>query len=116
MYRKLQLQQVPQLVEKFNIPELGFKSPVIIKEFANVTCCQYFNKQLAIAASTRVQLYVKSNLSKSISLKDLVYCVAYRQDGKLLACGDAMGIIRVYDVETRSVLRTLVGHKKYFYN
>ena len=111
MFKKVELQKVPQLEAKFEFKELDFKSPVVIKEFANVTHCEYFKKQLAIASSTRIQLYAKQELSKSISSKELVTSVTFREDGKLLASGDINGIIRVYDLETRSVLRTLVGHK-----
>ena len=108
MYRKLPLQQQQTIG---NEKELKYRNPVIFKEFGNPTSLCFHGKKLFTGCSTRVQIYAGHELFKSVSLKDLVTSVDVRQDGRLFACGDNMGVVRVYDSESRSVLRTLVGHK-----
>jgi U3 small nucleolar RNA-associated protein 15 len=91
------------------------KTPVIVKEFASVTCTNYSLAQpydFAIASSTRVQVYshgtqtVKRTISR---FKDTVSSCAFRADGKLLVAGDNGGLIQLFDVNSRAVLRTFEG-------
>ncbi|KAI8892322.1 WD40-repeat-containing domain protein, partial [Globomyces pollinis-pini] len=91
-------------------------SPVIIKEFAAVTTTAFSQApphEFAIASSTRVQLYstVSQSVSKTISrFKETVYSADVRNDGKLLVAGDASGLLQLFDLSSRAILRSLQAH------
>ena len=72
--------------------------------------------QLSVACGTKVTLFdvgfstvsESSNWSKH---KNIVNCLAYRKDGKLLIAGDADGSANIYDVSvTKGIIRRLRGH------
>jgi U3 small nucleolar RNA-associated protein 15 len=68
----------------------------------------------AVTSSTRVQIYDSNTCSVKKSLSrfpDVAYSGSYRgSDGKVLVAGCEDSKIRVYDLSSRVVLRTLVGH------
>jgi U3 small nucleolar RNA-associated protein 15 len=52
-----------------------------------------------------------NEVDKSLSrFKDVAYGATYRADGRLLACGGAHPLVQVFDVESRTLLRSLRGH------
>ncbi|SCU94701.1 LADA_0G10462g1_1 [Lachancea dasiensis] len=75
----------------------------LVKEHNSVTSIAFNPQQpndFAIAASTRVQLFSSRTrqVIKTFSrFKDVVYAANFRPDGKLLAMGDATGLVSVYD-------------------
>ena len=66
-----------------------------------------------MSSSTRVQIYNSETreVEKTISkFRDLVHCVNYREDGKLIITGSEDGAMKVFDVATRTPLRVFKGH------
>ena len=95
-----------------------FKSPVLIKEYGPINSID-FNpikpfSDLAVTASSRVQIYntvsLSSNPRKSLArFKDTTYSGSFRRDGNLLIAGDKSGLIQIFDLSSRAILRTWSG-------
>ncbi|KAJ8515064.1 hypothetical protein ONZ45_g7476 [Pleurotus djamor] len=95
-----------------------YKHPVFVKEYAPVTSI-HFNPskphRYAVTAATRVQIYAPrtQKVTKTISrFKDVARNASFRADGKLLVVGDDSGLVQVFDVNSRAILRTLDSHKQ----
>ncbi|CAG8645358.1 9270_t:CDS:10, partial [Cetraspora pellucida] len=93
-----------------------FKPRCSLSEIASVTSIKFSPIQpydFAITSSTRVQIYSSQTykVKKTISrFNDIAYCGTIRNDGKLLVAGDATGLIQVFDINSRAILRTMQGH------
>ena len=42
--------------------------------------------------------------------RDTAYCGSFRSDGKLLVAGGDEGVLRLFDISTKSLLRVFKGH------
>ncbi|KAG2757311.1 WD40 repeat-like protein, partial [Suillus brevipes Sb2] len=95
-----------------------FKHPVFIKEYAPVTSIQFSPSKphrYAVTAATRVQIYAPrtQKVTKTISrFKDVARSGNIRPDGKLVVAGDDTGLVQVFDINSRAILRTLDSHKQ----
>ncbi|KAH8830956.1 WD40 repeat-like protein [Flagelloscypha sp. PMI_526] len=95
-----------------------FKNPVFVKEYAHVTSVHFSPAKphrYAVTAATRVQLYAPrtQKVAKTISrFKDVARSAHIRNDGKLLVAGDDTGLIQIFDINSRAILRTLDTHKQ----
>ncbi|KAF7301707.1 WD40 repeat-like protein [Mycena indigotica] len=95
-----------------------YKHPIFIKEYAPVTAVHFAPSKphrLAVTAATRVQIYAPrtQKLTKSISrFKDVARSASIRADGKLVVAGDDSGLVQVFDLNSRAILRTLDSHKQ----
>ncbi|KAI0035997.1 WD40 repeat-like protein [Vararia minispora EC-137] len=95
-----------------------FKHPVFVKEFAPVTSVHFAPSKphrYAVTAATRVQIYAPrtQKVTKTIArFKDVARSGHIRGDGKLLVAGDDSGLIQIFDVNSRAILRTLDAHKQ----
>ncbi|KAJ3722884.1 WD40 repeat-like protein [Lentinula raphanica] len=95
-----------------------FKHPVFVKEYAPVTAVHFSPAKphrYAVTAATRVQLYAPrtQKVTKTISrFKDVARSGSIRADGKLLVAGDDTGLIQVFDINSRAILRTFDSHKQ----
>ncbi|KAH9938157.1 WD40 repeat-like protein [Fomitopsis serialis] len=95
-----------------------FKHPVFIKEYAPVTSVHFSPSKphrYAVTAATRIQIYAPrtQKVTKSISrFKDIARSGCIRGDGKLVVAGDDTGLIQVFDINSRAILRTLDVHKQ----
>ncbi|KAH7926759.1 Trp-Asp repeat-containing protein [Leucogyrophana mollusca] len=95
-----------------------FKHPVFVKEYAPVTSIQFSPAKphrYAVTAATRVQIYAPrtQKVTKTISrFKDVARSGNIRGDGKLVVAGDDTGLIQVFDINSRAILRTLDSHKQ----
>ncbi|KAI0068753.1 WD40 repeat-like protein [Artomyces pyxidatus] len=95
-----------------------FKHPVFVKEYAPVTSIHFAPSKphrYAVTAATRVQIYAPrtQKITKTVSrFKDVARSGCIRGDGKLLAAGDDSGLIQVFDINSRAILRTLDAHKQ----
>ncbi|KAJ3149872.1 snoRNA-binding rRNA-processing protein [Geranomyces michiganensis] len=93
-----------------------FKSPILLKEFAAVTSIHFSPlapHDFAVTSSTRVQVYSTSThtVKKTLSrFQDTAYSGNVRGDGKLLVAGDATGLVQLFDLNSRAILRTMRGH------
>ena len=70
---------------------------------------------LVVASGTRVELFDGQSRRprKAFSrFKDLVHCVRYRRDGRLIAVGSEHPHVHVIDVENKLILRYLRGHQR----
>ncbi|XP_048735009.1 U3 small nucleolar RNA-associated protein 15 homolog [Ostrea edulis] len=90
--------------------------PVTKKEFGAITdigFCPTNPHYFAVTNSTRVQIYSPTSLQihKTISrFKEVAYSGSFRSDGKLLVAGGDEGSIRLFDVDSKSLLRMFKGH------
>ena len=68
----------------------------------------------AVTSSTRVHLYdERLRPTRTITrFKDTAYCGTFRSDGKLVAAGGENGIVQIFDVNSRSLLRQMTSHKR----
>jgi U3 small nucleolar RNA-associated protein 15 len=95
-----------------------FKHPVFVKEYAPVTSVHFSPSKphrYAVTAATRVQIYAPrtQKVTKTIArFKDVARSGSLRPDGKLLVAGDDSGLVQVFDVGSRAILRTLDAHKQ----
>ncbi|KZT12456.1 WD40 repeat-like protein [Laetiporus sulphureus 93-53] len=95
-----------------------FKNPVFIKEYAPVTSVHFSPSKphrYAVTAATRVQIYAPrtQKVTKTIArFKDVARSGCIRGDGKLVVAGDDSGLIQVFDINSRAILRTLDSHKQ----
>ncbi|KAF7721902.1 snoRNA-binding rRNA-processing protein [Apophysomyces ossiformis] len=93
-----------------------FKSPILIKEYGSVSSI-FFSPvapyEFAVTASTHVHIYSSKTHQpkKKISrFNDIAYSGSFRNDGKLVVAGDATGLVQVFDVNSRAILRTFREH------
>jgi U3 small nucleolar RNA-associated protein 15 len=95
-----------------------YKNTVFIKEYAPVTSVHFSPSKphrYAVTAATRVQIYAPrtQKVTKTISrFKDVARSGNIRQDGKLVVAGDDSGLVQVFDINSRAILRTLDAHKQ----
>ncbi|KAF8076447.1 Trp-Asp repeat-containing protein [Lyophyllum atratum] len=95
-----------------------FKHPVFVKEYAPITSVHFSPSKphrYAVTAATRVQIYAPrtQKITKTISrFKDVARSGSIRQDGKLVVAGDDSGLVQVFDINSRAILRTLDSHKQ----
>ncbi|KAK0190888.1 Trp-Asp repeat-containing protein [Armillaria mellea] len=98
-----------------------FKYPVFVKEYAPVTSVHFSPSKphrYAVTAATRVQIYAPrtQKVTKTIArFKDVARSGTIRADGKLVVAGDDTGLIQVFDINSRAILRTLDSHKQPVY-
>ncbi|KAF9652243.1 WD40 repeat-like protein [Thelephora ganbajun] len=95
-----------------------YKHPVFIKEYAPVTSIHFSPSKphrYAVTAATRVQIYAPrtQKVTKTISrFKDVARSGNIRSDGKLVIAGDDTGLVQIFDMNSRAILRTLDSHKQ----
>ncbi|TRM67787.1 WD40-repeat-containing domain protein [Schizophyllum amplum] len=95
----------------------SFKHPVFVKEYAPVTAVHFSPARphrYAVTAATRVQIYAPrtQKVVKTISrFKDVARSGHIRADGKLVVAGDDSGLVQIFDINSRAILRTLDAHK-----
>eukprot|EP00743_Colponemidia_sp_Colp-15_P003436 GILK01003710.1.p1 GENE.GILK01003710.1~~GILK01003710.1.p1 ORF type:complete len:535 (+),score=87.61 GILK01003710.1:42-1607(+) len=119
-YKKLEIKRFPRSTVRQTAEGRywkRFKNVVLRKEISAVTSVD-FNPvaphDFAVASSTRIAIYngKTSSVRKTIGrFKDIVYTGTWRRDGKLMVGGDATGVVKVFDMSTRSVLREYKGHQ-----
>ncbi|KAI9278431.1 WD40-repeat-containing domain protein [Phascolomyces articulosus] len=118
-YQKLVIKKNPRVLYK-ETPEAKywkrFKSPILIKEYGSVTSINFSPvspHDFAVSSSARVQIYSSKThqAKKTISrFKDIAYSGSFRQDGKLVVAGDGTGLVQMFDVNSRAILRTFRAH------
>lgn len=118
-YKKLSIKKFPRLPDRKTSEARywsKFKSPILIKEYASVTAIHFSQTapyDFAVTSSTRVQIYSSKthSVKKTISrFKDVASSGYIRADGKLVVAGDATGLVQLFDINSRAVLRTMKGH------
>ncbi|KAK6329759.1 hypothetical protein TWF696_003623 [Orbilia brochopaga] len=95
-----------------------YKSPLLINSYAAITHTTFAPSaphDLVVSSATRVQIFSSKTraVSKTIArFKDTVYSANIRADGKILVAGDATGLIQIFDVSSRVILRSFDHHKQ----
>jgi len=82
-------------------------SPVVAIETS------HSSNKIVVCTGTRAEIYdtITSERLKTFNKsKEPVLAATFRSDGKLLAIGNAIGQIFLFDVESKLLLRTLLGH------
>jgi U3 small nucleolar RNA-associated protein 15 len=120
-YRKIagrQYAQLPQRLTAENRLWRSFKTVALEQQVGAVTCINFSPAapgDVAVTTSTRVLVYdastarVKTQLSK---FKDVAYSGTFRSDGKLVVAGGESGIVQVFELGSKGVLRKLEGHSR----
>ncbi|XP_015602951.1 U3 small nucleolar RNA-associated protein 15 homolog [Cephus cinctus] len=100
-----------------NIYWKKYTAPVLVKEFGPIDYIDFSPVEphyFAVTCSVRVQVYnpitklVTKNLSR---FKEAAYGGSFRSDGKLLCAGGEEAVVRLFDVNSKSLLRLFSGHK-----
>ncbi|ODN99421.1 U3 small nucleolar RNA-associated protein 15 [Cryptococcus wingfieldii CBS 7118] len=95
-----------------------FRHPLFIKHPAAIThihFCPTKPHRYAVSSSTRVLVYAPKTgkVIKTISrFKDTARGGEFRKDGKLVVAGGDDGVVQVFDVNSRAVLRTMKEHNQ----
>lgn len=119
-YQKLELRQYPAIAARQTAENRfwsSFRFPILTKQYGAVTNIDFSSVDpydFAVTSSTRVQIYSsKTNeVKKTISrFKDVAYSATIRSDGTLMVAGGERPIVQVFELSTRSVLRSFRGHK-----
>lgn len=93
-----------------------FKTVAQIRELGQINSINFSPAAphlYAVAASARIQLYSpESNaIHKTISrFSDVVYDARFRDDGRLIVAGDGSGLVQIFDLKSRAILRSFTGH------
>lgn len=96
----------------------SFKKKSVLQQIAGVSFIDFCPEpphDFAVTSSTRVSVYdgESCELKKTISkFKDVAYSGVFRSDGQIIAAGGETGIIQVFDVNSKMVLRQLKGHAR----
>lgn len=121
-FPKLRIKQFASIQDK-ETPEAKYWRKLAVtseqKLLAAVTCVDFNpadrGKTYVLSYSTKVSLFnsLDDKLQRSFSrFQDSVFCGKFRPtDGKLLAAGDKLGFVKVFDVKTKAVLRDLQAHR-----
>ncbi|CAH1797851.1 unnamed protein product [Owenia fusiformis] len=118
-YKRTSVKHFPQIGEKITRDAVYWKNlefPVIKKEYGAVTNIDFSPVEpynFAVTNSSRVQIYnCRSNQAeKTISkFRQVAYCGSFRSDGLLVAAGGDEGMVKLFDVAGKSLLRTFRGH------
>ncbi|CAE6465408.1 unnamed protein product [Rhizoctonia solani] len=95
-----------------------FKYPTVIKDNAPVTSVHFAPTaphRCAVTSGTHVQILAPKThkVTKNISrFKGTARSANIRKDGKLIVAGDDTGLIQIFDINSRAILRTLNEHKQ----
>ncbi|CAE6492040.1 unnamed protein product [Rhizoctonia solani] len=98
-----------------------FKYPTVIKDNAPVTSIHFAPTaphRCAVTSGTHVQILAPKThkVTKNISrFKDTARSANIRKDGKLIVAGDDTGLVQIFDLNSRAILRTLNEHKQPVY-
>ncbi|BGP19053.1 hypothetical protein JCM10213_009237 [Rhodosporidiobolus nylandii] len=96
----------------------AFKSPIFLKSYAPITHVHFSPSsphRYVVTSGTRLQIYSpKTNrVVKTISrFKETATSGEIRTDGKLCIAGDEGGLVQVFDINSRAILRTIRAHKQ----
>ena len=120
-YRKVagrQYAQLPQRLTAENRFWRTFKTAALEQQIGAVTCVNFSPTSpadVAVTTSTRVLIYDASTARVKIQLskfKDLARSGTFRSDGKLMVAGGDSGIVQVFELGSKGILRKLEGHSR----
>ncbi|XP_055346766.1 U3 small nucleolar RNA-associated protein 15 homolog [Paramacrobiotus metropolitanus] len=119
-FRPIERKRLPRLKGELTAENkywTDFSFPVTIKEYGPIQNVSFSKKKphlCAVTSSAKVQIIdpVSLESSKTFSrFKEAARGAEFRSDGKLLSVGGEEGIVRVFDVGTKSLLREFKNHR-----
>jgi U3 small nucleolar RNA-associated protein 15 len=118
-FQKLQLKSYAKLQDRETSEAKYWKSFTTTSEDKiGSPNCIHFNpansRYFIVSASTKIYMYdtIADKIQKSFSqFSDECFSAQFRRDGKLIVAGDKTGNVKIFDVQTKSILRLLKGHK-----
>ncbi|XP_014217187.1 U3 small nucleolar RNA-associated protein 15 homolog [Copidosoma floridanum] len=90
--------------------------PVLVKEFGPIDYIDFSpleTHRFAVTCSCRVQIYnsITKLATKNLNrFKEVAYGGTFRRDGRLLCTGGSEALIKLFDVDTKNLLRIFSGH------
>lgn len=115
------LAQPPRIVSSKN-PHTrffhSFRHPLFIKHHHPITSIHFSPSKphrFAVTTSTRVLIYAPKTgkVVKNITrFKDTARSGEIRKDGKLVIAGGDDGLVQVFDINSRAILRTMKEHNQ----
>ena len=96
--------------------QVYYVSIIVIQiRFSRLSLCHFILSicyiQVQIYSSTSLQIHRTISNFKLLALGG-----SYRDDGKLLVAGGDEGLIRLFDVDGKAILRVFKGHTGYLYS
>ena len=120
-YSKLELKAFPRLANRKTAENRywnKFKFPIVVKEFGPISHVEFSPvtpHDFAVTSSSHVQIYNPNTntVKKTISrFNGNAYSCSYRNDGQLMVAGGEEGLVQIFDVNSRAILRTFKGHEE----
>ncbi|CAH2049262.1 unnamed protein product, partial [Iphiclides podalirius] len=90
--------------------------PVLVKEFGAIDYLDFSPVEpyyIAATCSVRIQIYdpITKTVAKNISkFLEAAYGGCFRNDGRLLVAGSEEAAVKLFDVQSKNVLRVFNGH------
>ncbi|CDZ98815.1 Conserved WD40 repeat-containing protein [Phaffia rhodozyma] len=119
-YAPAQVVKHPQLPTIGRSPEARhwrrYKSPTYIKEYAPIVHLQFAPSKphrLAVTSSAEVKVYAPrtNKVVKNVSrFKETARSGEIREDGNLLVAGDDSGLVQVFNLNSREILKQIKHH------
>ena len=118
-FKKLKLKQFPLAEDRETSEAKFWKSYAISAEdtLLGAPTCIDFNpmnsSSYLVTSSTRVSLYDSASdkvLRAFSRFPDEAFSGRHRKDGKLFVAGDKSGAVKVFDIQTKAMLRNLTKH------
>jgi len=94
-----------------------YKFPILTKQYGAITNIDFSSSSphdFLVTNSSRVALFDSktSQIRRSLTrFSTTAYSGTFRSDGKLIACGAEDGIVRVFNAQSKSMLRSFSGNK-----
>ncbi|KAL4228220.1 snoRNA-binding rRNA-processing protein [Mactra antiquata] len=119
-FKKTFVKNYNKVGEKVTTDTLYWKqlqTPVTKKEYGAITNIDFSPaapNHFAVTNSTRVQVYSSTTLqilNTYSKFKEIAYCGSFRNDGRLMVAGGDEGVVRLFNVSERTMLRQFRGHE-----
>src|SRR5947208_3115155 len=114
----VKLPALPASVTPDNRYWRSYKSPLLVNSYSAITHINFSPAtphDIVVSSATRVQIFSSKTraVSKTVArFKDTVYSANIRRDGRVLVAGDATGLMQLFDIGSRAVLRSFDQHKQ----
>ena len=119
-FKRTEIAEFPSFKNKLRTEDSEFwrhlQQPVTIREFGpvqKVDICPSEPYYVAVTGSSRVQIFnpLNNSVYKTLSkFRETALGGKFRKDGKLLCVGGDDGSVKIFDVSSKTLLRTLTGH------
>ena len=119
-FKRTEIAEFPNFKNKLRTEDAEFwrylQQPVTIREFGpvqKVDICRTEPYYVAVTGSSRVQIFnpLNNSVYKTLSkFRETALGGKFRNDGKLLCVGGDDGGVKIFDVASKTLLRTLTGH------